>query len=64
MEILMKCSQRKKQAKESDDEWSIRHGIAPNSYNPHCWIVGEPKIGKGTWIGAFCVIDGFEHVCL
>ncbi len=33
------------------------HGIPPNSYNPHAWIIGKPKIGKGTWIGAFCVID-------
>ena len=28
-----------------------------NQYNPHAWLVGEPNIGKGTWIGAFCVID-------
>lgn len=34
------------------------HGIPPNPYNPHAWIIGDPKIGKGTWIGAFCVIDG------
>ena len=34
------------------------HGIPPNPYNPHAWIIGKPKIGKGTWIGAFCVIDG------
>lgn len=34
------------------------HGIPPNPYNPHAWIIGEPKIGKGTWIGAFCLIDG------
>lgn len=29
-----------------------------NQFNPLSWIVGEPKIGKGTWIGAFCLIDG------
>jgi acetyltransferase-like isoleucine patch superfamily enzyme len=23
-----------------------------------CWIIGEPVIGKGTWIGPFTVIDG------
>lgn len=34
------------------------HGIPKNKYNPHAWIIGEPKIGEGTWIGAFAVIDG------
>ncbi|HLC41157.1 MAG TPA: aminotransferase class I/II-fold pyridoxal phosphate-dependent enzyme [Methylomirabilota bacterium] len=34
------------------------HGIPPNPYNPHCWIVGDPEIGEGTWIGAFTLIDG------
>lgn len=34
--------------------WSL----PPNPYNPHAWIVGEPEIGAGTWIGAFTVIDG------
>lgn len=29
-----------------------------NPYNDHAWIVGEPEIGAGTWIGAFTVIDG------
>lgn len=29
-----------------------------NPYNPFTWITGEPKIGRGTWIGAFCLIDG------
>jgi acetyltransferase-like isoleucine patch superfamily enzyme len=33
-------------------------GLPPNPYNPHAWIVGEPTIGAGTWIGAFTVIDG------
>ncbi len=36
----------------------MNHGIPPNPYNPHAWIIGKPKIGKGTWIGAFCLIDG------
>ena len=35
-----------------------QHGFPPNPYNPHAWIVGEPVIGEGTWIGAFTVIDG------
>lgn len=34
------------------------HGIPKNPYNPHAWIIGNPRIGKGTWIGAFCLIDG------
>ena len=22
------------------------------------WLTGDPEIGAGTWIGAFCVVDG------
>ncbi|GAA1650564.1 acyltransferase [Catellatospora bangladeshensis] len=33
-------------------------GLPENPYNPHAWIIGEPVIGPGTWIGAFTVIDG------
>jgi acetyltransferase-like isoleucine patch superfamily enzyme len=33
-------------------------GLPSNPYNPLAWIVGEPEIGPGTWIGAFTVIDG------
>lgn len=36
-------------------EW---HGAGDNPYNPHAWVMGEPVIGEGTWIGAFTVIDG------
>jgi len=32
--------------------------LPPNPYHEACWIVGEPTIGEGTWIGAFTVIDG------
>jgi acetyltransferase-like isoleucine patch superfamily enzyme len=32
--------------------------LPANPYNPHAWIVGDPAIGAGTWIGAFTVIDG------
>lgn len=32
--------------------------LPDNPYNPHAWIVGEPVVGEGTWIGAFTVIDG------
>lgn len=34
------------------------HHLPRNPYNPHAWIVGEPNIGRGCWIGAFTVIDG------
>jgi acetyltransferase-like isoleucine patch superfamily enzyme len=34
------------------------HQLPVNSFNPHAWIVGEPQIGEGCWIGAFTVIDG------
>ena len=33
-------------------------GFNANPYNPHAWIIGQPEIGEGTWIGAFTVIDG------
>ncbi|WP_438353544.1 acyltransferase [Microbacterium sp. CJ88] len=39
----------------TDRTW---HGIPENGYNPHAWIIGEPAIGEGVWIGAFTVIDG------
>lgn len=29
-----------------------------NPYNENAWIIGEPMIGAGTWIGAFTLIDG------
>lgn len=34
------------------------HHLPENPFNPHAWIIGEPQIGKGTWVGAFTVIDG------
>jgi len=36
----------------------VTTGLPENPYNPHAWVVGEPRIGQGTWIGAFTVIDG------
>jgi acetyltransferase-like isoleucine patch superfamily enzyme len=33
-------------------------GLPENRFHPLTWIVGDPQIGEGTWIGAFCVIDG------
>lgn len=32
--------------------------LPPNRWNEHCWVVGEPVVGEGTWIGAFTVLDG------
>lgn len=31
--------------------------LPPNPWNQHAWVVGEPTVGEGTWIGAFTVID-------
>ncbi|WP_434743511.1 acyltransferase [Micromonospora sp. SH-82] len=33
-------------------------GLPANPFHPHAWVIGEPVIGEGTWIGAFTVIDG------
>lgn len=33
-------------------------GFPPNPWNEHAWVVGDPKVGAGTWIGAFTLIDG------
>jgi acetyltransferase-like isoleucine patch superfamily enzyme len=32
--------------------------LPANPYNSHAWLIGDPEIGPGTWIGAFAVIDG------
>lgn len=32
--------------------------FTPNPFNSHAWVIGDPDIGDGTWIGAFTVIDG------
>ena len=42
----------------TDDQPPEWHHLPPNRFNPHAWIVGEPTIGDGCWIGAFTVIDG------
>lgn len=37
----------------------MKKGTLPeNPYNEHAWILGEPEIGEGCWIGAFTLIDG------
>ena len=33
-------------------------GLPDNPYHQLAWIVGDPQIGSGTWIGAFALIDG------
>lgn len=35
-----------------------QHGFPANPYNAHAWIINDPQIGAGTWIGPFTVIDG------
>jgi acetyltransferase-like isoleucine patch superfamily enzyme len=32
--------------------------LPPNPYNPLAWLVGDPEVGDGCWIGAFTLIDG------
>ncbi len=32
--------------------------LPANPYHEHAWVIGEPSIGEGTWIGAFTVVDG------
>jgi acetyltransferase-like isoleucine patch superfamily enzyme len=32
--------------------------LPPNRFNEHAWVVGDPEIGEGTWVGAFTVVDG------
>ena len=41
-----------------DKMFYSRHHLPKNPYNPHAWIIGEPKIGEGCWIGPFTIIDG------
>jgi acetyltransferase-like isoleucine patch superfamily enzyme len=36
----------------------VSAALPANPYNEHAWIVGDPVIGEGTWIGAFTVVDG------
>jgi acetyltransferase-like isoleucine patch superfamily enzyme len=33
------------------------HHLPDNPYNPHAWVIGEPEVGPGCWIGGFTVID-------
>jgi acetyltransferase-like isoleucine patch superfamily enzyme len=29
-----------------------------NPYNAYCWVIGEPDVGTGCWVGAFVTLDG------
>jgi acetyltransferase-like isoleucine patch superfamily enzyme len=40
------------------NETEAHGGLPANPYHPHAWILGEPEIAPGCWIGAFTVIDG------
>lgn len=33
-------------------------GIPANPYHPHAWLLADPVIGEGCWIGPFSVLDG------
>jgi serine acetyltransferase len=33
-------------------------GLPPNPYHEHAWVVGQPTVGEGTWVGAFTLLDG------
>jgi carbonic anhydrase/acetyltransferase-like protein (isoleucine patch superfamily) len=48
---------QKKDSRPSRNNKNMDHGIPPNKYNPHAWILGKPTIGDGTWIGPFTLID-------
>ncbi len=41
----------------------FNHGMPENPYNKHTWIAGKPEIGKGVWIGPFCLIDAGYAPC-
>lgn len=34
------------------------HHLPDNPYNPHAWVLGEPDVGEGCWVGAFTLLDG------
>jgi serine acetyltransferase len=42
----------------SDPDTAGHPGFPPNRWNPHAWVVGEPDVGEGTWVGAFTLLDG------
>ena len=33
-------------------------GAPSNPWNPLAWVVGDPEVGAGTWVGPFCLLDG------
>lgn len=37
---------------------TVVNGLPENPYHPLAWITDDPRIGTGTWVGAFTVLDG------
>jgi carbonic anhydrase/acetyltransferase-like protein (isoleucine patch superfamily) len=45
--------------KEDLQEWFTRlTSIKANAFHPLVWILGEPEIGSGVYIGAFSEVNG------
>jgi len=44
--------------REAYAEYAKKIKKTENKYHPSAWIIGEPDIGEGTWVGAFTIIDG------
>lgn len=40
------------------EDTSGHGGIPANPYHPHAWLLENPIIGEGCWIGPFSVLDG------
>jgi acetyltransferase-like isoleucine patch superfamily enzyme len=41
-----------------DKMFFASHHIPANPFNPHAWIINDPKIGENCWIGPFAIVDG------
>lgn len=35
----------------------VEGAVPPNPWNPLVWVVGDPIVGEGTWVGPFCLLD-------
>jgi acetyltransferase-like isoleucine patch superfamily enzyme len=36
---------------------AVPGAVPANRWNPLAWVVGEPDVGEGTWVGPFCLLD-------
>jgi acetyltransferase-like isoleucine patch superfamily enzyme len=36
----------------------VSGAVPANQWNPLAWVVGDPTVGEGTWIGPYCLLDG------